>query len=120
MRASVGREHAAGMTDLDRRGRGLKVAGLVIVALGALSFLALGVGEMVGGEPSGFQHLPEAALLGALGYLGWRHPHAVGIVLVLISLGSRPSTPSSARRPSCCGSRGHYRSPCRHWWRELS
>jgi hypothetical protein len=64
----------------------MKLAGLVIVALGALFFLAMGVGEMVGGDLSGFQHLPEAALLGALVYLGWRHPYAVGIVLVLLSV----------------------------------
>jgi hypothetical protein len=75
------------MADLDGRGRRMQLAGLAIVALGSLAFVAMGVGEMVGGDPSGVQHLPEAALLGALVYLGWRHPHAVGIALVLLSIG---------------------------------
>jgi hypothetical protein len=63
----------------------MKLAGLVIAGLGSLFFLAMGIGEMAGGDLSGFQHLPPAALLGGLVYLGWRHPYAVGIVLVIIS-----------------------------------
>ncbi len=65
----------------------MKVAGLVIVGLGSLFFSAMGVGEMIGGDLSGLQHLPPAALLGAFVYLGWRHPVAVGIVLVIIAFG---------------------------------
>ena len=75
------------MSDLDRRGRRMKLAGLVIVGLGSLFFLAMGVGEMASGDLSGFQHLPPAALFGALVYLGRRHPYAVGIVLVIIAFG---------------------------------
>ena len=65
----------------------MKLSGLAIVALGSLFFLAMGVGEMAGGDLSGFQHLPQAVLLGALVFLGWRHPYAVGTVLVFIALG---------------------------------
>jgi hypothetical protein len=65
----------------------MKFAGLLIVAVGALFFLLMGVGELAGGDLSGIQHLPEAVLLGALAYLGRRHPYAVGIALVFISLG---------------------------------
>lgn len=65
----------------------MKLSGLVIAGLGSLFFLAMGIGEMAGGDLSGFQHLPPAALLGGLVYLGWRHPYPVGIVLVIISFG---------------------------------
>jgi hypothetical protein len=63
----------------------MKLAGLVIAGLGSLFFLTMGIGEMAGGDLSGFQHLPPAALLGGLVYLGWRHPYPVGIVLLIIS-----------------------------------
>lgn len=75
------------MSDLDKRGRRMKLAGLVIVGLGSLFFLAMGVGEMAGGDLSGFIHLPPAVVLGALVYLGRRHPFAVGMVLVIIAFG---------------------------------
>jgi hypothetical protein len=65
----------------------MKLAGLVIVALGSLFFLFIGVGEIAGGEVSGIQHLPAAALFGALVYLGRRHPYGVGVVLVVIAFG---------------------------------
>jgi protein-S-isoprenylcysteine O-methyltransferase Ste14 len=75
------------MARVDTPGRALKSVGLVIVALGSLFFLIMGVGEIAGGEVSGVQHLPAAALLAALVYLGRRHPYGVGVVLVLIGLG---------------------------------
>lgn len=79
--------HASGVSDSAARARAMKVLGLAVVALGSLFFLLMGVGEIAGGEVSGVQHLPQAALLAALVLFGRRHPYGVGVVLFLIGLG---------------------------------
>lgn len=61
-----------------------KIAALMLVGLGIAFFLIFALGELAGGEISGVQHLPPAALLGALLWLGWKRPHAAGIIVLLL------------------------------------
>lgn len=61
-----------------------KIAALMLVGLGIAFFLIFAVGELAGGETSGVQHLPPAALLGALLWLGWKRPRAAGIIVLLL------------------------------------
>jgi hypothetical protein len=60
----------------------LKTIAAALIAVPAIALLALGIGEMAGGEPSGVQHLPEAAVLLALLVLAWRRPAFAGRLLV--------------------------------------
>lgn len=60
-----------------------KIAALLLTGLGAGFFLIFAVGELAGGEVSGIQHLPPAALLGALLLLGWKRPRTAGIIVLL-------------------------------------
>jgi len=62
----------------------LKLAASVIVAVPAAALLVFAIAEMVGGEPSGSQHIPEAAPLLLLLAAGWRFPRAAGIVLLCL------------------------------------
>lgn len=57
---------------------GMKVAACVLLALPAVLLIAVGAGEMVGGEMSGVQHLPEGGLLLLVAAAGWRYPRAAG------------------------------------------
>lgn len=61
-----------------------KIAALMLVGLGIAFFLIFAVGELAGGDVSGVQHLPPAALLGALLWLGWTRPRVAGIVVLLL------------------------------------
>ena len=61
-----------------------KIAALLLTGLGLGFFLLFAVGELVGGEISGVQHLPPAALLGALLWLGWKRPRTAGIIMLLV------------------------------------
>ena len=47
---------------------------------------AAAIGETAGGDLSGIQHLPPAAILGALLWVGWRHPLAAGTVLLALAV----------------------------------
>lgn len=60
-----------------------KIAALLLTGIGVGFFLIFAVGELAGGETSGVQHLPPAALLGALLWLGWKRPRAAGIIVLL-------------------------------------
>jgi len=66
--------------------RRMKIAALVLLALGVAFYLMFAVGEMAGGEISGFQHLLPAAVLGALLWLGWKRPRMAGIVLLALAV----------------------------------
>ena len=59
----------------------LKLGASALLAVPAVLLLLLGVAEMVGGEPSGAQHILQAAPLLALIAAGWRYPRAAGLVL---------------------------------------
>jgi len=61
----------------------LRVAGLACLAVPAALLLLFAVAEMIGGDLSGAQHLPEVAVVAAIGWAGWRWPYGVGMVLML-------------------------------------
>jgi len=63
-----------------------KIAALLLLGLGVGFFLMFAVAEMAGGDIAGIQHLPPAAVLGALLWLGWKRPRTAGIVLLAISV----------------------------------
>ena len=66
--------------------RRTKTAALVLLGLGVAFYLTFAVGEMVGGDISGVQHLLPAAVLGALLWLGWKRPRTAGIVLLALAI----------------------------------
>ncbi len=68
------------------RARLAKIAALMLTGLGGAFFLVFAVGEMAGGDIAGIQHLPPAAVLGALLWLGWTRPRAAGIVLLAFAV----------------------------------
>lgn len=53
------------------------------LAVPAALLLVFAVAEMVGGDPSGVQHVPEVALILAIAAAAWRWPYSVGMVLML-------------------------------------
>jgi hypothetical protein len=63
----------------------LKLAASLILAAPAAALLALAVGEMLGGDPSGAQHIAQAAPLLLLLAAGWRYPRAAGVVLLCLA-----------------------------------
>ena len=71
---------------MDTGGRQAKIAALVLLGLGAAFYLTFAVGEIAGGDVSGVQHLPPAAILAALMYLGWKWPRSAGIFLLALAL----------------------------------
>lgn len=76
-------QYASGSTDRQAEGARLaKIAALLLVGLGVGFFLVFAIGEIAGGEISGIQHLPPAAVLGVLLWLGWRRPRAAGLVVL--------------------------------------
>jgi hypothetical protein len=66
--------------------RQTKIAALVLLGLGAAFYLTFAVGEVAGGDISGVQHLPPAAIFAALMYLGWKRPRTAGIVLLALAV----------------------------------
>ncbi len=62
--------------------RGLQIAGLVVLSLVALIFLAFGVGEMSGGIAGGEGHLIELVPIVALLVLAWLRPLEGGLTLI--------------------------------------
>jgi len=63
-----------------------KIAALMLLGLGVAFFLLFAVAEMAGGDIAGIQHLPPAAVLGALLWLGWKRPRTAGIVLLALAV----------------------------------
>jgi hypothetical protein len=63
-----------------------KIAALTLIGLGVAFFLTFAVGELAGGDVAGTQHLPPAAVLGALLWLGWKRPRLAGIVLLALAV----------------------------------
>ncbi|MGD9932308.1 MAG: hypothetical protein AB7T37_01205 [Dehalococcoidia bacterium] len=61
----------------------LRLIAMALLAVPAGILLALGVGELVGGDISGVQHLPEAAILVGLMALAWWRSRTAGRVLVV-------------------------------------
>lgn len=59
-----------------------KIAALLLLGLGVGFFLIFAVAELAGGDIAGIQHLPPAALLGALLWLGWKRPRTAGLVVL--------------------------------------
>jgi hypothetical protein len=59
-----------------------KLGASVLIAIPAAALLFFGLAEMLGGELSGVQHLPESAALLALLGLGWRYPRVTGWLLI--------------------------------------
>jgi hypothetical protein len=63
-----------------------KIAALMLLGLGVGVFLVFAVAELAGGDVAGIQHLPPAAVLGALLWLGWKRPRTAGIVLLAFAV----------------------------------
>lgn len=60
---------------------GLKITALVLMALAALFFSFMGVGEMLGGDLSGGMHLPPVALIALMMWFGWKKPLTGGATM---------------------------------------
>lgn len=63
--------------------RGLRFAALACLTVPTALLLLFAGGEMLGGDPSGAQHLVEIAVIAAVAGVGWRWPYATGMVLML-------------------------------------
>jgi cytochrome bd-type quinol oxidase subunit 1 len=63
-----------------------KLIALALLAVPAVGLLLFTFGEMFGGNITGVQHIPEAALLFLIMAAAWRYPREVGAVL--LSIGS--------------------------------
>jgi hypothetical protein len=66
--------------------RRLKLVASALIAVPAAVLIVFAIGEMAGGEISGIQHVPEAALLLLLMAAGWRYPRAVGATLAALGV----------------------------------
>lgn len=66
--------------------KGLKITALVLMSLLTAFFLLMGIGEMVGGDLSGFSHLLPAILLMFIMWLGWKKPLWSGILLLTVGI----------------------------------
>lgn len=60
----------------------LRSIAIALLAVPAVVLLLIAFAEMAGGEPTGVQHVPEAALLLILCGAAWRHPRGVGLVVL--------------------------------------
>lgn len=65
---------------------GLKITALVLMALAALFFSFMGIGEMVGGDLSGIIHLPPVALIALMMWFGWKKPLPGGATMFGLGL----------------------------------
>ena len=61
--------------------KGLKIAALALMALVALFFSVMGIGEMLGGDLSGVFHLPPVALIALMMWFGWKKPLSGGATM---------------------------------------
>jgi len=62
--------------------RRLRLAAIALLAVPAGVLLLFAFGEMIGGDPTGVQHIPEAAVLILLIAVAWRHARVTGIILL--------------------------------------
>ena len=53
------------------------------LAVPAALLLVFAIAEVLGGDPSGVQHVPEVAVVAAIGWVAWRWPYVAGMVLML-------------------------------------
>ncbi|MCC7365488.1 MAG: hypothetical protein IT303_14075 [Dehalococcoidia bacterium] len=60
----------------------MRLVALTLIGVPAALLLLMGFGEMLGGDISGVQHIPEAALLLALMWAAWKFPWRAGEILV--------------------------------------
>ena len=61
----------------------LRIAALGLIAVPAAVLLLFAFGEMFGGDITGAQHIPEAAVLLVMLVAGWRRPRPTGVVLIV-------------------------------------
>lgn len=61
----------------------MRIAGLACLGIPIAVLLLFAIGEIVGGDLSGSQHLLQLAPLLALAYAGWRWPYHAGMVLMV-------------------------------------
>jgi hypothetical protein len=66
--------------------QGLKIAAMLPLGFIALVYLAFGIGESLGGEPGGWMHLVELAILGLVMWFCWKFPLWGGILLLGLAL----------------------------------
>jgi hypothetical protein len=71
---------------VDAGARRAKIAALVLLGLGVAFYLMFAVGETAGGDISGVQHFPPAAILAVLLLAALRRPHAAGIALLALTV----------------------------------
>ena len=71
---------------MDTGARRTKIAALVLLGLGVAFFLMFAVGETAGGDITGVQHFPPAAILAALMYVAWKRPFAAGVILLALAV----------------------------------
>lgn len=66
--------------------RRMRLAAMTLLGVPVGLLLLMGFGEMGGGDISGIQHIPEAAVLLALMWAAWRFPWRAGEVLIAGSM----------------------------------
>ena len=71
---------------VDEGARRAKIAALVLLGLGVAFYLMFAVGETAGGDITGVQHFPLAAILAVLLWVAWRRPLAAGIALLVLAV----------------------------------
>ncbi len=60
----------------------LKIAAIALLLVPIAILLLFAIGETAGGDWSGLQHVPEAAVLLVLLAAAWRYPYVTGLVLM--------------------------------------
>lgn len=65
---------------------GVKITALALMALAALFFSFMGIGEMIGGDLSGVIHLPPVALIILMMWFGWKKPMPGGATMFGLGL----------------------------------
>lgn len=71
---------------MDAGARGAKIAALVLLGLGVAFYLTFAIGEVAGGDVSGVQHFPEAAILLALLVVASKRPFVAGVALLALAV----------------------------------
>lgn len=64
----------------------LKIAGLILLLIPLTILLIFTIGETVGGDVSGLQHLVQAAPLALLAWWAWKKPWIGGWVLLITAI----------------------------------
>lgn len=71
---------------MDEGARRSKIAALVLLGLGIAFYLLFAIGETSGGDISGVQHVPPAAILAMITWVAWKRPRTAGIVLLALAV----------------------------------